>query len=130
MLQASILTGVNLAVTILSCWHAGWLGSGFRIQKAILSRDENWRLIDSAGRDLPAVLLAGTRVMQHLIWLHWRSEFGSRQMLLMRWTYSSFDEHNEWRRLVVGMRLLGARTAKKAASKAAGKSPEIGYDGE
>jgi len=111
------------ATLVASCsWWAGLIGERRRIVRAIWESDGSWWLIDTKGIRWAAVLAAETRVLPSMIWLHWRSIRGTRQMLLRRRGMPEVTG----RRLAARLRLENAPAGKFDGSKessAAGRSP-------
>ena len=115
------LASLCVAIVLLAAWRAGWIGVRFGIQSAVWDTSGEWRVAVSPSETHRAVLASSTRVMSTILWLHWKTPIGDRQMLLIRWIYSRRANRDAWRRLIVRLKLQGS---------ARGPQPEEGRESQ
>lgn len=112
---------VAVAVVLPAAWRAGWVGGRFGTQSAVWDTDGEWRVTVAPSEVHRAVLGSGTRVTSSIVWLHWETPIGSRQMVLIRWLFVRQLDQEAWRRLLVRLRLQGA-LRRSAAGELGGAS--------
>jgi hypothetical protein len=119
LISSLTLCGAFLAAIALSMRRAGGLGSRGRVIRAAWDADGQWRLSLSGRETVTATLTADTRVTPYLIWLHWRTPVGPRQMLLVRWKFTRGSDQNGWRQLIVRLRFQRTSSPRLAGSGSA-----------
>jgi hypothetical protein len=116
-LQAAVLSAGAVVVVLGGLWRQGWLGGERRLRSLSWLPDGRWLLADARHPDMPADLLAGSRVGSRWLWLRWSASCSQRphrrSMLLVHGDIPAAD----LRRLTVRLRLQSQVPGSHAASR-------------